>query len=186
MQCFRKRGLKSIATPKSPVARPELSSQFFCHPRVPITLDDSVDPDESLSPVAPLCASHPPLLYRRSAPACAARTPPRRGIRSSTSPPGNASEASPHPVLDRHTGMFISYFCLSIDLMQSYVGSRIWEKLEVAAILLPSYYGIRNTDEWRKLVDLRFKDRNREEGWCYSHVCHISYCDKDLICQVHT
>jgi hypothetical protein len=64
--------------------------------------------------------------------------------------------------------------------------SRIWGKLEVAAILLTSYYGIRNTDEWRKLVDLRFKDRNREECWCYSPVCHISYCDKDLICQVHT
>jgi hypothetical protein len=93
---------------------------------------------------------------------------------------------SPRPVLGRRTGMPISYFCLSVDLMQSYVGSRIWEKLEVAAILLPRYYGIRNTDEWSKLVDLRFKDRNREEGWCYSPVRHISYCDKDLICQVHT
>jgi hypothetical protein len=56
----------------------------------------------------------------------------------------------------------------------------------VAAILLSSYYGIRNIDEWHKLVDLCFKDRNREEGWCYSPLCHISYCDKDLICQVHT
>jgi hypothetical protein len=82
--------------------------------------------------------------------------------------------------------MSVSYFRLSIDLMQSYVGSRIWEKLEVVAILLPSYYGIRNTDEWSKLIDLRFKDINREEGWCYSPVCHISYCDKDLICQMHT
>jgi hypothetical protein len=34
---------------------------------------------------------------------------------------GNASEASPHLVLSRHTGMSVSYFHLSVDLMQSYV-----------------------------------------------------------------
>jgi hypothetical protein len=37
VRCFRKRSLKSIAAPESPVARPELPPRFFCRPGVPVT-----------------------------------------------------------------------------------------------------------------------------------------------------
>jgi hypothetical protein len=97
MRCFRKRGLKSIAAPESPVTRPELLPRLFCRPGVPVTPDDSTGPDEFLPPVVPLYASRPTLLCRCLAPACAARTPPRRGIHSSTLPSGNASVASSSP-----------------------------------------------------------------------------------------
>jgi hypothetical protein len=89
---FRKRGLKSIAAPDSPVALIHLPPRSPCHPRRLCRLRRLCRPRRVraapilLPPVAPICASRPALLCRRSAPTCAARTPPRRGIRSSTSP----------------------------------------------------------------------------------------------------
>jgi hypothetical protein len=98
-------------------------------PRSPVL---SYRPDSSATPKSLSPPTSPCRSLRRSVPVtrpCSAVARPLRvllglhhGVASIPQRrPGNASEASPHPVLSRHTGMSVSYFCLSVDLMQSYV-----------------------------------------------------------------
>jgi hypothetical protein len=75
---FRKRGLKSIAALESPVALILLPPRSPCHLRRLCRPRRVRAAPILLPPVASICANRPALLCRRSAPACAARTPPQR------------------------------------------------------------------------------------------------------------